>query len=109
MRDLHPAAAYRLRVCAINAAGASPYSGCAAVETPPCAPGPVGALTPLEPATTATQLSFKFKKPASHGERIEEYNVEWTDKVRRVLSSVCPDPDSQSGQSVDPDLEDPEG
>jgi hypothetical protein len=83
VRDLHPAAAYRLRVCAINAAGASPFSGCAALVTPPCAPGPVGALTPLEPATTATQLSFKFKKPASHGERIEEYNVEWTDKVRR--------------------------
>jgi hypothetical protein len=44
----------------------------------------VAALTPLEP--TATQLSFKFKKPASHGERIEEYNVEWSDKVRRVSS-----------------------
>jgi hypothetical protein len=75
------------------------------VETPPCAPGPVGALTPLEPATTATQLSFKFKKPASHGERIEEYNVEWTDKVRRGCVKQCLSgsglyPDSQSGQWI---------
>jgi len=79
LRDLTPATQYQLRVCAINAAGASPYSGLAAVDTPPCVPGPVAALTALD--ATATQLTFKFKKPASHGERIEEYNVEWTDKV----------------------------
>ena len=80
MRDLTPATQYQLRVCAINAAGASPFSGSVAVEMPACVPGPVAALTPLE--ATATSVSFKFKKPACHGERIEEYNVEWTDKVR---------------------------
>jgi hypothetical protein len=79
LRDLNPAAQYQLRVCAINAAGASPFSGSVVVETPASVPGAVPALTPLD--TTASSLCFKFKKPPCHGERIEEYTVEWTDKV----------------------------
>ena len=85
VRDLSPATQYHLRVCAINAAGASPYSGNVTLETPASVPGPVAALTPVD--TPATSVCFKFKKPACHGERIEEYNVEWTDKVRRHF--VC--------------------
>jgi predicted phage tail protein len=79
VRDLTPATQYQLRVCAINAAGASPYSGIVSVETPACVPSPVAALTAVN--ATATSICFKFKKAACNGERIEEYNVEWTDKV----------------------------
>jgi hypothetical protein len=82
LRDLTPATQYQLRVCAINSAGASPYSCNVVVSTP--------ASTPTAPHIlslqhcTCSSMSLTWTRPHNNGEAITHYTVEWGQDVSNL-------------------------
>lgn len=86
LRDLYPASQYNLRVCAINSAGASPFSSSVSMLTPASAPAaPIGLFLSN---SSSSSLSLRWKKPADHGDTITQYRVEWGQQ-EKDLSSVA--------------------
>ena len=83
-QDLNPATQYQIRVCAINSAGCSPYSCNVSMETPSTPPSAPHTLTHTQ--STASSISFKWKRPADNGDRISGYHVEWSGPNKEVRS-----------------------
>jgi len=89
VKELIPATQYQFRVCAINSAGCSPYSCNVSMETPaspPCAPHNLVLV-----ATTSSSLTLKWKRPADNGDRINQYNIEWTGPDKETHSQPVVD------------------